>query len=246
MMSRQRQRIYFLICAVLLAVIGVAGWNVASILLEYRAGEQTYAQIAKISRSEPEADTPIINDGAAARDFSALQKINPNIVAWVSIPGTNIDYPVVQGADNSYYLTHLVTGEWNSSGSIFLDHAASPDFSDSYSIVYGHNMLNKTMFSSLMDYKTQDFYQAHPTGILETPQRNYEILFFAGFVADTDHPVWNTNLQTESVAEWGAEMYRHSYFQSNILPSADDCLIALATCSYEFDNARFILLGILR
>ena len=245
-MSRQRQRIYFLICTVLLVVIGIAGWNVAKILLEYRAGEQTYAQIAEISRSGLGNDKPLPNDEAGTRNFSALQEINPDVIAWISIPGTRIDYPVVQGTDNSYYLTHLVTGEWNSSGSIFLDFQAAPDFSNPYSIIYGHNMLNGSMFSDLMDYKRQDFYDAHTKGVLETPGGSWEIYFFSGFVADRDNDVWSTTLVENDFSSWVEQMTKQSCFQSNCIPLKVERILALSTCSYEYDNARFILLGVLQ
>ena len=201
--------------------------------------------MARIFRHESPQDDEPAGETAPVRDFAALQAINPDIVAWVTVPGTAIDYPVVQGEDNSYYLRRLVTGEWNSAGSIFLDYRCAPDFSDPYNIIYGHNMHNGSMFFSLMQYKTQDFYEQHPKGILETPDAQYEIRFFSGFVADVNHPVWDTEVSAEEVPAWAAEMQRQSYFQSSVIPSDGDAIITLATCSYEFNNARFVLLGVL-
>lgn len=229
---------------VMAGILCLAGWQIAHILLEYRAGEETYARLVQVSRQKDDSVQAAPDD--STRNFAALQEINGDILAWISVPDTGIDYPVVQGTDNDYYLRRLVTKEWNSSGSIFLDYRSAPDLSDPYSIIYGHNMLNGTMFSSLMEYKNQDFYQTHPKGTLETPNMQYEILFFAGFVANVDHPVWNIDLSGEELPVWAAEMQRLSYFQSGVLPDAEDTVIALATCSYEFNNARFVLLGILQ
>ncbi|OUQ58670.1 SrtB family sortase [Flavonifractor sp. An112] len=240
-----KKRIYGLLCVLLLVVICVAAWQVVQILLEYRAGEQTYAQLAELSVPRQEPEETAAGQRTSTRDFTALQAVNPDVLAWITVPNTGIDYPVVQGEDNQHYLNHLVTGEWNKSGSIFLDCQAAPDFSDPYSIIYGHNMLNGTMFSSLMDYKSQDFYDKHPVGVLETPHAQYEIVFFAGFVAHVEHAVWNTGLSAEELPIWAAEIQRQSWFQSSVVPSSEDTIIALATCSYEFNNARFVLLGIL-
>lgn len=238
---RKRKKLYLILCAVLLGIICVAGWQIARILLEYRAGEQAYEQLTKLSRPDEDSDKT-----ASTRDFAALQAVNPDVLAWITIPDTGIDYPVVQGDDNQYYLKRLVTGEWNKSGSIFLDCQASPDFSDPYSIIYGHNMLNGTMFSDLMKFKEQAFYDAHPSGTLETPDATYTILFFAGIVADVKSPVWNTAQTKAELPEWAAGMKELSCFDSQVTPTENDRIVALATCTYEFSNARFVLLGILR
>lgn len=241
-MSRRRRTIYTLICAVLLVLIGISAWNAGSILLEYRTGTQTYEQMAQLFRSPAETGAAE-NQTGSARNFAALREVNPDVVAWISIPGTGIDYPVVQGTDNRYYLTHLVTGKRNSSGSIFLDFQAAPDFSDPYSILYGHNMLNGSMFSDLMEYKNQDFFDAHPHGVLETPTKTWQIHFFAGFVADMEDAVWDTGLAETSFSSWKEQMLAQSCVHSDRSLSADSPVIALATCSYEYDNVRFVLLG---
>lgn len=85
---------------------------------------------------EPDAEP----DGYLKIDFEGLQAVNPDVIAWIDIPGLSISYPVVQGTDNAYYLHHLFTGEYNSSGSIFADWHNQPDFADPNTIVYGHNM----------------------------------------------------------------------------------------------------------
>ena len=91
---------------------------------------------------------------------------NPDIVAWIYIEGTKINYPIVQGEDNSYYLKHLFSGEWNGSGCIFLDSRNDASFADRHSIIYGHHMKNGTMFTDLDKYKKQDFFDEHPVALL--------------------------------------------------------------------------------
>ena len=128
------------------ALLLFPAWKLRGIYGEYQEGEDTYEELASFVE-EPE-DTPKLDggepdaepDGYLKIDFEGLQAVNPDVIAWIDIPGLSISYPVVQGTDNAYYLHHLFTGEYNSSGSIFADWHNQPDFADPNTIVYGHNM----------------------------------------------------------------------------------------------------------
>lgn len=179
-------------------------------------------------------------------DFDALRALNPAVVGWLVIDGTNINYPVVRGTDNQYYLRHLFTGEYNASGCIFLDSRNASNFTDSHSILYGHHMGNGTMFNGLMDYKEQGFYDAHPTALLMTPVGDYEIEFFSGYVANVRADAWQVEFGLdEGFAEWLQAVKAKSLFQSEVVLSSADKVLTLSTCSYEFENARFVLHGVL-
>lgn len=180
-------------------------------------------------------------------DFDALLSINPDCVGWIHIPDTGISYPVVQGSDNSHYLKHLFNGEWNISGSIFLDCRVDASLSDRHSIIYGHHMKNGTMFSGLTKYKKQQYYEEHPIGLFITPECTYKIEFFAGYVAGVDEDAWKVGFQSDEDFEaWIEETKRKSWIESPLSPAVTDRVLTLSTCSYEFDNARFVLLGILK
>ena len=103
---------------------------------------------------------------AESQHVAGLKEINEDCVAWIYIEDTAINYPVVQGSDNSFYLKHLIDGKWNSAGCIFLDFRVDSNISDRHSIIYGHHMKDGTMFSGLTKYKKQDYYEAHPEGLL--------------------------------------------------------------------------------
>ena len=155
-----------------------------------------------------------------------------------------INYPVVQGADNQYYLKHLFNGKWNSSGCIFLDSRNTPDFSDRHSIIYGHHMKNGTMFSGLTEYKKQEFYDAHPTVLLLTPEKNIRIEIFAGYVAGVSDKAWEIALGSDKeFGDWLEAAEERSCFESEVPFAVTDRIVTLSTCSYEFDNARFVLVG---
>lgn len=171
-------------------------------------------------------------------DFVALKSINSDCVAWIRIDGTEIDYPVVQGHDNSFYLKHLFGGEWNGAGCIFLDSRVEPDLSDRHSVLYGHHMKNGTMFSDIADYKDQTYYENHATGMILTPSKNYWIEFFAGYVAGADDEnAWKVTFATEDeYVDWLNETVGRSWFKSEVIPTAEDRVITLSTCSYEFNK----------
>ena len=180
-------------------------------------------------------------------DFAGLKEINDDCVAWIYIEDTVINYPVLQGSDNAYYLKHLIDGKWNSAGSIFMDSRVNADLSDRHSIIYGHHMKNGTMFSGLAQYKKQAYYDEHPTRLLITPEQTYQIEFFAGYVAKVNDPAWDTGFESdEDYEDWLQQAKDRSCFQSPLSPAVTDRVLTLSTCSYEFDNARFVLLGILK
>ena len=180
-----------------------------------------------------------------AIDFDELKKINDDCVAWIYIEDTDINYPIVQGSDNSYYLKHLIDGKWNSSGSIFMDSRVSADISDRHSIIYGHHMKNGTMFSRLTKYKEQEYFDEHPEGWLITPEDTYRIEFFAGYVANVKSVAWDLEFESDADFEtWIKEAQKQSWFTSPFSPAVTDRILTLSTCSYEFDNARYVLHGI--
>lgn len=95
-------------------------------------------------------------------DFNYLKNINKNIIAWIDIPGTNINYPLVQGENNEYYLNHSSFGRSNLIGSIFIDFRNTADFSDTVTMIYGHNVSNEFMFGSISKYKDSNYLENHP------------------------------------------------------------------------------------
>lgn len=250
----------------LLVGAGVAAWQVYLPIQEDNESVQAYTDLRQYvhkpaislevessggNRSEPEEQTenppsaePALEPEQIEVDFASLKEVNPEIVAWITIPGTNIDYPVTQHSDNDYYLHHLFTGEWNSSGCIFLDSQNNADFSDCHTSIYGHHMDNGTMFQNLMGYKSHAFYDKHPTGQLITPEGSHTIEFFAGYVASVEDDAWRTGFASdEEFARWLMTAQERSLFSSPVKPTAKDRIVTLSTCSYEFYDARFVLVG---
>ena len=149
---------------ILLAVFGYALLQIIHITGEYRSGEDSYVELEQFvsmpeireettdavreteetTETQPEKEQFDVQWPAV--DFEALAKVNEDIVGWIYIPGTVINYPIVQGADNYYYLNHLFNGNRNSSGCIFMDYYVPEDFSAMNSSIHGHHMLPLRMW----------------------------------------------------------------------------------------------------
>ncbi len=239
-------------------LLGLGGCQLFQYWDESRQSNEVYSGLDEyVQRPDTTPDTnlhslPSPNDEDASIlipdiDFESLQKINPDVVGWLYCEGTPINYPVVQGEDNSYYLKHLFDGAYNANGCLFLDSRVSNDFSEAHSIIYGHHMKNGTMFSSLDGYKRQEYYEAHPDLLLITPGQAYLVNLFSGYVASVEDHAWDVGFQDEiELEEWLSAAEERSCFESGISPSTADRILTLSTCSYEFDNARFVVLGILK
>ena len=258
-----RKGIYILLMVLLAAVLLYSVIQILNITTEYRAGEDSYEELEEFfvlpETLPPEAlSTEYSGEGETVPadstepplvwpevDFESLAQINSDVVAWIYVPDTKINYPVVQGKDNEYYLNHLFTKKVNSSGSIFLDCGAEGDFSDRNSVLHGHHMKNGSMFAGICNYKDASFYEDHPTGMLLTPHGNYEIRFFSGYVCGNDADAWQAGFTDGEYAEWLDQCIRRSYFEADVAPSIEDRIITLSTCSYEYNNARFVLHGVL-
>lgn len=261
--------------SILLAVFLYSGSQALRQWSEYRAGEETYRELseyvalprdmetvqtdriapqasaeaeAAASTSEPAAESADFSDIQWPQvDFDELQRINPDIVAWLYCPDTLINYPVVQAEDNRRYLTHMFDGRTNSAGCIFADAGNSADFTDPHTIVYGHNLKSGKMFGQLCLYKEQSYYEAHPRMLLLTREAGYVVEIFSGHVASASSDAWQLTFEGDSEFQgWLERAVQKSLIQSEVQPTAEDTILTLSTCSYEFTDARFVLHGILR
>lgn len=240
-----------------------SGWQLWEIYQVYQTGSDLYADVAAqvvhmetdtreddevtAGESEPAASgasAPETADIGITVDFDALLEINPDVVGWLYCPNTVINYPLVQGEDNDYYLHRLIDGTSNSNGTLFVDAQNSAGFSDENTVIYGHHMRNGSMFGSLENYEQQSYYEAHPVVYLLTPEGNYAIELFAGFTIAADAPVYTYTFATEDdYASWLAEQRTLSDFTASVEAGTGDRVVTLSTCAYDFQDARYVVLG---
>lgn len=179
-------------------------------------------------------------------DFDVLLKSNADVIGWIYCEDTPINYPVVQGKDNDYYLSRMIDGTRNSSGTLFADYRNAGDFSDGNTIVYGHNMKNKEMFGTLPNYKKQSYFDEHPVMWLLTPEENYKVELVAGYVTSSISEIYSFGQTEADVVSQMEQAADQSTFLSGFQVSQGDRFVTLSTCSYEYDNARYVLIGRLK
>jgi sortase B len=175
-----------------------------------------------------------------------MQAINEDICAWLTVDGTNIDYPVVRGEDNVEYLNCAPDLTFSLSGSIFLDYRNSNDFSDPYSLIYGHHMQGDVMFGEIPYFTNEEYFLSHLTGEIFTVEHTYYIQWFACLETDAyDAMIYDPT----NYADQGSTGALLKYLQKNatqyrdIGVSASDRLVALSTCSEAATDGRVILIG---
>ena len=177
-------------------------------------------------------------------DFAPLQQINPEIKAWLFAEGLKIDYPILQADNNTYYLNHLYTGQVNGSGSLFMDYRNDGSFAQRNTVIYGHHMKNGTMLGELTRYKSQKYYEEHPTMLLYTPEGDYTLELISGTVEDGNYEFVAFDFPQESDFTEYVERFRsRSTFRSDVPIQDGDRLVSLCTCSYETENARYMVIG---
>ena len=248
----------FLLRTVMVLVLVVLVFSLCQVIrcLKAKAESETlHTQMAELAvrpvpQSPPtevvQTDLPELPQTPITVDLALLKAQNEDIVAWLYCPDTPIDHPVVQGEDNRYYLEHMVDGGQNPAGAIFLDCRSAAAMTDSYSVIYGHNLRDLTMFGSLPNYAEQAYYDAHPIMFLLTPEKGFAIELFAGFVTESDDGLYTLPITDLTRAELIENCMERSDFVPQRQPSADERLIVLSTCSYAFEDARYVLVGALR
>lgn len=239
-MKKTKSFIWLLLFIIFLAIFLWSAYQIATQLLVYRAAENEYKELSDLARTE--ADTQETDDEANPVDFEALSAINPDIVGWVYIGDTVIDYPIVQTSDNETYLSKTFYGETNSSGAIFMDMYNSPDFSDKNTLIYGHHMKNGSMFAELSSYQEQAFYDEHPIVMIYTPDGVYTCEIFSAYVTEADSQTYTFEFSDqESFGSYLKYVTSNSQVATDVTVQSTDRIITLSTCAYNFDEARMVV-----
>lgn len=187
--------------------------------------------------TEPAEQAPI------AVDFEALAAENPDVIGWIYLENTCIHYPVMQSINNDYYLHRLFDKTWSWPGTPFADYRHSGDFTDFQTTVYGHNMKNGTMFAPITQYQDQSFYEENPVMWLLTPQGDYKVELIAGILTDDYGIAEMSTVGFEEAEEFLKKIRERSTFQSEVEATPDDRYLILSTCEYQFENARYAVIG---
>ena len=180
----------------------------------------------------------------AHEKYDALFEQNNDFIGWIKIDGTNVNYPVMQTPNKpDFYLKHSFDKSYSDYGVPYIDEACMTGISNNL-VIYGHHMNDGSMFASICNYGKQEYYDAHPVMYLNTPTQNYRVELFTGFITSADSSVYTFFFNSD--AEYGAfleKMKGFSDFDCDVEVGPEDRIITLSTCTYEYDNARYVVMG---
>lgn len=174
--------------------------------------------------------------------FRSLLKINPDVVGWIKIDGTVINYPVLQTSNNDYYLSHDLNKKKNVNGSIFMDYRNHINFPEKHWILYGHNMKNKSMFMSLLNYESKWYFDHHNIIEFDTLYKNEKWQVFSAYTTTIKDDYIQTNFKTSKDFEnYINEIQKKSLYHTNVKVSVSDRILTLSTCSGRGEKYRFVV-----
>lgn len=251
-----------LVLAVVCAGVGIyryiqernAGREYDDLREEVRLDEGTDANgadTADIIMEEGQAGSETAEEPEIPIDFQALQKLNPDVYAWITVAGTAVDYPIVQSSDdNSYYLNHTVEGEESAEGAIFTEDYNRKDFEDPNTVIYGHNMKNGTMFRTLHDFADRSFFDENRDITIYLPDeiRHYKI--FAAYLYDSRHLLMSYDFGDKEVFRQylrGIMEMRdmNAFVDTSMNVTEEDKIITLSTCYKGMDSRRYLVQAVL-
>ena len=254
---KKKKVIALLVLLVGIGVMVYAGAKLLEAQQVYQEGNLVYDDISSRVKGtgvippppkteESIAATPKVSIPQLRINFGELRAINKDAVAWLYCPDTVIDYPVMRASDYSYYLSHLADGSYNANGALFIDFNCASDFSDPLTVIYGHHMQSGRMFGSLVGYKNQAYFDEHPYMYLYTENGNYRIELLYGCVIEAGQWRSRAFMYPTNVESLLAYAQYNTTFNSPVRYQSGDRIVALSTCSYEFDDARYVVIGVLR
>jgi len=241
-----RKIISNILIIVFTAIIAFSGYRLWNIFHEYHEGEKQYEETATSYVHQKDPDNTMKEDVGPQQcpisvDFDGLLAENSDVVGWIYSEGTQINYPVMRGESNETYLHTMINGEYNSAGSIFMDFRCDPGLSDFNTIIYGHHMKNGSMFASLHQYVKQEFYDEHKYMWYLTPDHIYRFDVLAGYVGDAEAEIYTIFVDKDELYSYLDFATSSSTFTPDHIPEGINGIVALSTCSYEYDDARYVL-----
>lgn len=263
MKRRKKRAIVWGMLILALCIMAFAGYKLWETQRMYTAGNQNYEALRDLVQEVPvdlsdglaeltedpdtSAGEPLVEIPKRYIDFDALKKINPDAQAWLYCPDTVIDYPIMQATDYNWYLHHLPDGTYNANGTLFLDYNNPADFSGGLNIIYGHHMQSGRMFGTLVRYKQQVYFDEHPYMYLYTAENgSYRIDLIYGCVIGAGEWRDRAFMYEANLTSLLSYAARSTTFESGAEYADDDRFLVLSTCSYEFDDARYVVIGVLR
>lgn len=226
----------FLILIILFVIAGFSFYKFFSIQEDRKEQKEEQEKIIDISKIKDDKSEERIND----INFDELSKINSDIVGWLTIEGTNINYPIVQTDNNTYYLKHSFEKKYSNYGAIYMDAIVDKEFNSLNTFIYGHNTSNETMFGELRKFMKQSFYDEYKNIFIYTKDKNFKLEIFSVHIDRASSKSYQMNFTTMDLyKEYIDLMKSYSVIKSNVEVNYEtDRIVTLYSCSHERGNSK--------
>lgn len=248
--NKNKKRSVLIVLALLMIFFGAlyTGWQLYQ---QYRAGqEQPTFTVTETSEQSTTGESTVENPV----DFKSLKKQNEEIYAWLKVPGTKVDYPIVQSAvDDDFYLKHSAYDKsWVASGAVYTELSNTQTFKDRVTLIYGHNGYGDTMFTTLHKFEDGEFFKKHEYFYIYTPERKLTYKIVSAFKYDDRHIMNSFDFLDNAVFRSFLDMIRNPVTTNknvaeNINREYDlnDRVVVLSTCFTNQPNSRYLVCGVL-
>lgn len=242
------------ICIFLGLLVGAVG--IYKYIEEQQAGKE-YEEIQEKAKEKPVSppsqpeEEPKKPPVEIPIDFETLQNQNPDIYAWIQIPGTAVDYPIVQSPDdNRYYLNHTISGEQKAEGAIFTEDYNTKTFRDPNTVIYGHDMKNGSMFQSIHKYMDRSFFDTNRDITIYLPDKILHYKIFAAYLYDNRHLLlsfdfWDKEQYEEYLQEIFSMRNMNAFVDTEMEVTTEDNIITLSTCYAGISSQRYLVQAVL-
>lgn len=249
----KKRKIIALICLGLGLTCGAIG--IYKYIEEKNAGKEYEKLQQEVVKEEPkpveEPEPEPVSKVEIPIDFAALQQQNPDVYAWIQVPGTEVDYPILQSSnDNTYYLNHTIDGEEKKEGAIFTENYNTKTFEDPNTVIYGHDMKNGSMFQSIHKYMDRSFFDNNRYIVIYMPDQILHYKIFAAYLTDNKHLLMNYNF-------WSKDEYQqylnsifsmrdmNAFIDTSTEVTTEDKIITLSTCYAGISTQRYLVQAVL-
>lgn len=234
-----RQRFFAIIEVGFIALFFFSLYRLVGIYFDYKAGDEIYEGAKEYVEADDKEEEYFFK-----LDLEGLQSVNKEIVGWIQIPDTPVDYPLLETDNNKYYLKHTYDNTYSDFGSIFVD--CNSTFLDFNTIIYGHNTKNDSMFGSLKHYKHEDYYEKHPYVYILYGDTEKKYAIIAALTVEITDPAYQVNQKDENLKK----LWLESLIERSEVPTLKDTpvtgqekIITLSTCTSRTKTERFILIA---
>lgn len=219
---------------------------------QYKTGKAEYSElegyVSEGDTSDTQSDSDQEDSNWLVIDHKALLERNPDYIGWISLPGLDISYPIVQGKDDEYYLHHTFDGTENTNGCVFLEAESSPNFSDFNSFLFGHNMRNGTMFGSLKRYiREEECFEENPEFYVYTKDKILVYSIYSYYITDPLSKTYSLALNKEGYEQYLEMVTELSERDCGVKVDSKNPTLTLSTCSGTgAAKKRLVVHGILK